>query len=73
MLLVVLVAGCRGTAVAPAPDPATPVPVVFGSTANLRTDPFELNSAEVAGNILTVSVSFTGGCRYHLFVVTAAR
>ena len=68
-----LVAGCRGTTAdrGPAADPALPVPVVFGSAA-LRTDPFDLNAAAVSGNILTVNVSFIGGCRYHLFVLTAA-
>ena len=68
-----LVAGCRGTTAdrGPAADPALPVPVVFGSAA-LRTDSFDLNAAAVSGNILTVNVSFSGGCRYHVFVLTAA-
>ena len=64
-----LAAGCRGTATA---APASPVLVVFGSTADLPTDPFDLNAADVSGNILTISVSFAGGCRNHVFVLTAA-
>lgn len=69
LLLVSLMAGCRGPATV---APASPVPVVFGSTADRPSDPFDLNSAEVAGNILTVNVSFGGGCRNHVFVLTAA-
>ena len=43
------VAGCRRTAAAP----ASPVSVVFGSTADQQSDPFALNTADVSGNILT--------------------
>ena len=64
-----LVAGCRGTA----SSPASPGSVGFGSTADRQSDPFALNSAEISGDILTVSVSFSGGCRNHVFVLTAAR
>ena len=63
-----LVAGCRSTATAP----ASPGSVVFGSIADRQSDPFDLNSAEVSGDILTISVSFGGGCRNHVFVLTAA-
>lgn len=63
------VTGCRGTAAAP----ASPGSVVFGSTADRQSDPFALNSAEISGNTLTISVSFSGGCRNHVFVLTAAR
>ena len=76
-----LVAGCRGgadTAVSIARDdlppdqPPPPVPVVFGATADRRTDPFALNAAAVTDNILAVEVSYSGGCRSHEFVLTAA-
>ena len=84
MLLVVaacFAAGCRAAADAPVSigrdelPPARPeplVPVLFGPTADQETDPFTLNAAAVSGNILTVSVSYSGGCRSHLFVLTAA-
>ena len=48
------------------------MPVVFGPTADLQTDPFALNAAAMSGNILTISVSYGGGCRNHVFVLTAA-
>ncbi len=56
----------------PPAQPESPVPVVFGPTADLQTDPFALNSAAVSGNILALSVSYGGGCRSHLFLLTAA-
>ncbi len=31
------------------------------------SDPFTLNSAAVIGDVLTVSVSYAGGCRHHEF------
>ena len=68
---VFLVAGCRGTGTTTAAS-ADPVPVAFGSIDGLPTDPFDLNAADVSGEILTIKVSFSGGCRYHEFVLTAA-
>ena len=76
-----LAAGCRGATDAPAAvdrdqlppaQPEPPVAVLFGPTADPQTDPFDLNAAAVSGNILTVSVSYGGGCRSHVFVLTAA-
>ena len=80
-----IAAGCRGASGHPQPipepidrgavppaQPQPPIPVVFGPTADRQTDPFSLNSAAVSGNILTLSVSYSGGCRSHLFVLTAA-
>ena len=74
-----LTAGCRGgggpvssSGPMPPPQPEPPAPVVFGPTADLPTDQFDLNSAAVTGNVLTLSVSYSGGCRSHEFVLTAA-
>ena len=73
-----LAAGCRGGSVpvsSPGPTPPAdpePPPVAYGSTADLQSDPFALNSASVTGNVLTISVSYSGGCRSHEFVLTAA-
>ena len=81
-----IAAGCRGASGHPdrrAPDsvgrgevppaqPEPPVPVVFGPTADRQSDPFDLNSAAVSGDILTISVSYSGGCRNHVFLLTAA-
>ena len=75
-----LAAGCHGggatpTSMSPTAPPDQPeplAPVIFGSTADLQSDPFALNTAAVTGNILTVSVSYSGGCRNHEFVLTAA-
>ena len=46
--------------------------VLFGSIADLQSDPFAPNAAAVTGNVLTVSVSYSGGCRTHGFVLSAA-
>ena len=73
-----LAAGCRGSVPVsssgptPPAHPEPPAPVAFGSTADLQSDPFALNSASVTGNVLTISVSYSGGCRSHEFVLTAA-
>ena len=74
-----LAGGCRGGSIpvsssgpTPPAHPEPPAPVAFGSTADLQSDPFALNSASVTGNVLTVSVSYSGGCRSHEFVLTAA-
>ena len=76
-----LVVGCRVTADAPASiaggdlpsdQRPHPVPVVFGATADRQTDPFDLDAAEVSDDILSIEVSYAGGCRNHVFVLTAA-
>ena len=36
------------------------------------TDPYQLNAASIAGDTLTVSVSFGGGCRTHEFTLVAS-
>ena len=55
------------------PDQPEPLEtVISGSTADLQSDPFDLNSAAVSGDILTISVSYSGGCRSHVFVLTAS-
>ena len=46
--------------------------MIFGSTADLQSDPFDLNSATVTDNDLIISVSYSGGCRSHEFVLTTA-
>ena len=65
-----LAAGCRGGSVPV--SSSGPAPVAFGSTADLQSDPFALNSASVTGTVLTISVSYSGGCRNHEFDLTAA-
>lgn len=55
----------------PPAQPAPLVPVVFGAT-DRPTDQFELNTAAVAGAVLTIKVSYGGGCRAHEFVLTVA-
>ena len=40
---------------------------VFRGEGTLTSDPFTLNSAAVADDMLTVSVSYSGGCRDHEF------
>ena len=77
-----LTAGCRGggadglTTIArdevPPEQPSPLVPVVFGPTADRQSDPFALDAAAVSGNILSIRVSYSGGCRNHQFVLTAA-
>ena len=39
----------------------------IGGRSNPTSDPFTLNSAAVADDMLTVSVSYSGGCRDHEF------
>ncbi len=40
---------------------------VFRGESTPTSDPFTLNSAAVTGDVLTVSVSYAGGCRHHEF------
>ena len=65
-VLALLVGGCRGTAgVDDSPVPA-PSPVRVGYVS-IPTDPYELNAAAIAGDVLTLEVSYAGGCRDHVF------
>ena len=45
---------------------------VVGSENTPRSDPFTLNDAAVAEDMLTVSVSYAGGCRLHEFRLLTA-
>lgn len=71
--------GCRGGGgppVSTTPDDLPPdqppplVPVVFDAP-DRQSDRFLLNTAAVAGDILTVEVSYGGGCREHVFTLAA--
>ncbi|MXY97908.1 MAG: hypothetical protein F4Z29_09195, partial [Gemmatimonadetes bacterium] len=42
------------------------------STTQWGTDDYELNAAAVRGDTLAVTVSYSGGCRAHLFTLVAA-
>ena len=61
----------RTDGTAPAPSQAGRV-VVAGTDATLGNDDYVLNSATIAGNSLTVSVSYSGGCRTHVFTLIIA-
>ena len=57
------------------PAPALPQAgrvVVAGTDAMLGNDDFVLNSATIAGDTLTISVSYSGGCRTHMFTLVIA-
>ena len=56
---------------APAPSQAGGV-VVAGADATLGDDDYVLNSATITGDKLTVSVSYSGGCRTHVFTLVIA-
>ena len=55
----------------PAP-PRAVVPVVLGEEPRQK-DPFRLDSAAVKDDLLTVEVSYSGGCRRHEFTLAAPR
>lgn len=61
----------RPDATAPAPSQAGRV-VVAGAGAMLGNDGYVLNSATITGDTLTVSVSYSGGCRTHVFTLVIA-
>ena len=61
----------RPDGIAPAPSQAGRV-VVAGAGAMLRNDDYVLNSATITGDTLTVSVSYSGGCRAHVFTLVIA-
>ena len=61
----------RTDGTSPAPSQAGRV-VVAGAAARLGDDGFVLNSAAVAGDTLTISASYAGGCRTHEFTLVIA-
>ena len=61
----------RTDGTAPAPPQAGRV-VVAGADATLGNDEYVLNSATITGDTLTVSVSYSGGCRTHVFTLVIA-
>ena len=61
----------RPDGTAPAPSQAGRV-VVAGTDATFGNDDYVLNSATIAGDTLTVSVSYSGGCRAHVFTLVIA-
>lgn len=74
--------GCSVGQRSPAPKSATPgdplpppplIPVVLGGGEVRQSDPFRLNSAVVNGDVLTLVVDYSGGCRDHEFTLTAPR
>ena len=66
-----LVSVGRTDGTAPAPSQAGRV-VVAGTGATLGNDDYVLNSATITGDTLTISVSYSGGCRTHLFTLVIA-
>ena len=46
--------------------------VVEGADARLGDDDYVLNSATITGDTLTISVSYSGGCRTHVFTLVIA-
>ena len=61
----------RPDGTAPAPSQAGRV-VVAGTDATFGNDDYVLNSATITGDTLTVSVSYSGGCRAHVFTLVIA-
>ena len=61
----------RPDGIAPATSQAGRV-VVAGAGATLGDDDYVLNSATITGDTLTVSVSYSGGCRAHVFILVIA-
>ena len=49
--------------------PMTGRVVVDGTQGTLADDDYVLNSAAIAGDTLTASVSYSGGCRAHVFTL----
>ena len=82
LLLLAMIWGC-GESPAPAkptlisttrtsPTPSAPQTgrvVVAGTQGTLADDDYVLNSAAIAGDTLTASVSYSGGCRAHVFTL----
>ena len=82
LLLLAMLAGCGESPAPSAPtlisttrtSPTSSAPmtgrvVVDGTQGTLADDDYVLNSAAIAGDTLTASVSYSGGCRAHVFTL----
>ena len=47
--------------------------MVLADGRNLGDDPYVVNSAAVDGDRLTLSVSYSGGCRNHVFTLVISK
>ncbi len=47
--------------------------VVVDDGRDYGDDPYEVNSAAIDGHRLTISVSFAGGCRNHIFTLVISK
>lgn len=57
-------------------SPVSDVPedsVVLDDGRNWGDDPYSVNSVNISGNRLTLSVSFSGGCKNHVFTLVIAK
>lgn len=61
----------RTDGTAPAPSQTGRV-VVAGADATLGDEDYVLNTATITGDTLTISVSYSGGCRTHEFTLVIA-
>ena len=54
-------------------EPAVPATVVVADGRTWGDDPYVVNSAAIDGHRLTISVSFSGGCRRHDFTLVISK
>ena len=62
--------GCRES---PAKPDMPDTNVVVDDGRDYGDDPYELNSAAIDADRLTISVSFAGGCRNHIFTLVISK
>lgn len=62
--------GCRES---PAEPDMPENNVVVDDGRDYGDDPYEVNSAAIDGDRLTISVSFAGGCRSHVFTLVISK
>ena len=62
--------GCRES---PAEPDMPENNVVVDDGRDYGDDPYEVNSAAIDGDRLTISVSFAGGCRNHIFTLVISK